>query len=232
MPTTPQNRDLLGTIDLIVRMVSVVLIPIVIVVIGNRYNTQQQKLEEIRSSNENTANRLTTLLKNFSSENPRERKLAVVIATYLAEKKQLPGELVSVLRDIAESDDNKDVSNAATLSLDAVARGGTTQAPEAKAILNSLPGRVYIQVPGNDRAGQANKIAALLSGLGYRVPETEIRQGCPSENQVRYFHAEDKDEAMNIQKNLAGTGLAARILFVPGFEKKVRNRQFEIWLAK
>jgi hypothetical protein len=201
-------------------------------VLGNIYSNQQKRIEEVRSANENTANRLTNLLKNFSSDNPRERKMAVVISTYLAERNQLPGELVSVLKDIAESDSNKDVSNAAIQSLDAVANAGSPQATEARTILKGLPGRVYIQVPGRDRMQAARQISALLTAQGYLVPGIETRPEMPARSQVRYFHREDSGEAATMQSLLAEHGTVTTILFVPGFEQKVRSRQFEIWLAK
>jgi hypothetical protein len=137
MPTEAK-RDALATTEVIVRMISLILIPILIWVLGAWYTNQQKQIEEHRIMAENAANRLTYLLKNLSSDNWRERKMAVVISKYLAEQNQLPAELVQVLAVIAETDSIKVVSDAAILSLNAVAKSNNLQAPVAKAVLDEL----------------------------------------------------------------------------------------------
>jgi hypothetical protein len=104
-------------------------------------------MEEHRIMAENTANRLTYLLKNLSSDNWRERKMAVVISKYLAEQNQLPAELVQVLAGIAETDSSREVSDAAVLSLNAVSKSNNEQAPVAKAVLDELKSNKKLRLP-------------------------------------------------------------------------------------
>jgi Tfp pilus assembly protein PilO len=146
MPTEAK-RDALATTEVIVRMISLILIPILIWVLGAWYNNQQKQMEEHRIMAENTANRLTYLLKNLSSDNWRERKMAVVISKYLAEQNQLPAELVQVLAGIAETDSSREVSDAAVLSLNAVSKSNNEQAPVAKAVLDELKSNKKLRLP-------------------------------------------------------------------------------------
>jgi hypothetical protein len=146
MPTEAK-RDALATTEVIVRMISLILIPILIWVLGAWYNNQQKQMEEHRIMAENTANRLTYLLKNLSSDNWRERKMAVIISKYLAEQNQLPAELVQVLAGIAETDSSREVSDAAVLSLNAVSKSNNEQAPVAKAVLDELKSNKKLRLP-------------------------------------------------------------------------------------
>jgi Tfp pilus assembly protein PilO len=141
------KRDALATTEVIVRMISLILIPILIWVLGAWYNNQQKQMEEHRIMAENTANRLTYLLKNLSSDNWRERKMAVIISKYLAEQNQLPAELVQVLAGIAETDSSREVSDAAVLSLNAVSKSNNEQAPVAKAVLDELKSNKKLRLP-------------------------------------------------------------------------------------
>ena len=225
------KRDTLATTEIVVRMVSMVLIPVLIWILGAWYNNQQKQLEERRITAENTANRLTYLMKNLSSDNPRERKMAVVISKYLAEQNQLPLELVQVLAVIAESDSNKEVSNAAVLSLDAVATGGKEQAKAARAILNELPVRIYIHIPDKSKTTVARQIQAVLTGQGFQVAGIEIIPGGVKNTQLRYFHENEKAQAGKIAGILQEQGHRITVSFIPGSENRVRARQFEIWIA-
>ncbi|MEI7898585.1 MAG: hypothetical protein WCJ26_16230 [bacterium] len=230
MNKTPAKRDTLTTVEVIVRMISLILIPVLIWILGAWYNNQQKQIEESRITAENTANRLTYLLKNLSSDNPRERKMAVVISKYLAEKNQLPLELVQVLAVIAESDSNRDVSDAAVLSLDAAAGNGKEQAQAARAILNELPARIYIQIPDKSKMNIARRIQAMLTGQGYQVPGIEILPVTVTSNQLRYFHEGEKPDAEKIAGFLREQGQSIGILFKTGYENRVRSRQYEIWI--
>jgi hypothetical protein len=225
------KRDTLATIEIVVRMVSLLLIPVLIWVLGAWYNNQQKQIEERRITAENTANRLTYLLKNLSSDNPRERKMAVVISKYLAEQDQLPLELVQVLAVIAETDSNKEVSNAAFISLNALASAGNEQAPAAKAILEDLPGRIYIHIPDQSRMNMARQMETLLAGRGYQVPGIEIIPQKVTSSQIRYFHENERSEAGKIKDFLGEQGYRINLSFIPGYETRVRSRQFEIWIA-
>ena len=231
MDEKPPKRDILATFEMFVRMISLLLIPILIWVLGAWFNNQQKQMEDSRITAENTANRLTYLLKNLSSENARERKMAVVISKYLAQQNQLPVELVQVLAIIAETDSNKEVSNAAFLSLDAVATAGKEQAPAVKALLKELPGRIYIHIPNKGLMNRAKQIEATLVGNGYQVPGIEVVSKILSKSQIRYFHVEDKAEAEKIMNLLLDQGNQLGVLSVAGYENKVRNRQFEIWIS-
>jgi hypothetical protein len=231
MDEKSNKRDTLATIEVVVRMISLLLIPVLMWILGTWYNTQQKQREESRIKAENTANHLYNLLKNLSSDKPRERKMAVVISTYLGRQGQVPLDLVTTLAGIAATDSNQEVSNAAGLSLKAVANSGKEQAPAAKAILNELPSRIYIHIPEKNQMNLARQITGILTGNGYQVPGIEIVSMVISNSQLRYFHENDKTEAEKIVSSLREKGHHVIISFVKGYENKVRPRQFEIWIS-
>lgn len=95
--------------------------------------------------------------------------------------------------------------------------------------------RIYIQV--NDRSTRMRMeelgLIDRLRRLGYQVFDFEIVEGI-KENQIRYFHQEDADLAELLQRQLAeiNPGLRMPFVFPRGYETRVPQGQFEIWIGR
>jgi hypothetical protein len=71
---------MLDKIESIAKILAAIVVPILLWWLGTSYNEKHQQLDEKRISAENSASRLTTLVKNLSSESLRERQIATKIA--------------------------------------------------------------------------------------------------------------------------------------------------------
>ena len=105
-------------------------------------------------------------------------------------------------------------------------------APAPKPKAPSTP-QIFVQFLSDGLRDQANAISDQLREGGYQVPGTEKVAVGPSNTELRYFRAKDKDTAAHISSALTDLHFSAKVVYVPGFESssKVKEGQFELWLA-
>lgn len=80
---------------------------------------------------------------------------------------------------------------------------------------------------------EAERIAKQLTdSTGFIAGIEHIATG-PSTTELRYFRSSELDDARAIEAALVSSGLTVNLKYVPGFEssKKIRPRQFELWIA-
>jgi hypothetical protein len=227
-----EARDTWSKIEILSKIVAALFLPIMLLIIAQIYTTRQKLADEARIAAENNAHRLTEILTHLSSDNDKERKLTVIIATYFAEHNQLPGELLPALSNIAANDPNQEVANAAQQSLTAAAETNKALAPAAKQFLKQLPGRVYIHIPTEEQRGLAEHIISLLKDTGLNTPgiqRVSVRQ-IPNQTELRYFYDEDAQEAQTIHDLLDKNSITTTVKQIPGYEGKASPKQFELWL--
>lgn len=111
-------------VDLLLKILSGVLIPVTIVVAGHLISRQQQKdsdssLQQQRESDQaqRNADRAANLLKSLSSDNIRERQLAVRVVDHLVKKNEFPAELGPVLISLSLTDPDPEVARVASETL-------------------------------------------------------------------------------------------------------------------
>ncbi|HEY0003970.1 MAG TPA: peptidoglycan-binding domain-containing protein [Pyrinomonadaceae bacterium] len=111
-------------LDLILKILTGVLIPLTIVIVGQLVTRQQQRdsdasLKQQRESDlaQRNADRAANLLKSLSSENVRERQLAVRVVAHLLSQNQFPAELGPALISVSLTDPDPEVARVASESL-------------------------------------------------------------------------------------------------------------------
>jgi murein L,D-transpeptidase YcbB/YkuD len=111
-------------VDLLLKILSGVLIPVTIVVAGHLISRQQQKdndasLQQQRESDlaQRNVDRAANLLKSLSSDNIRERQLAVRVVDHLVKENKFPAELGPVLIAVSLSDPDPEVARVASETL-------------------------------------------------------------------------------------------------------------------
>jgi len=100
--------------EIIGKVAAGLLIPVVILVAGNRLGVQQANAADAQRNSD----RVASLLGHLASENPRERILAIQALRYHRDTHDLPEEIVTALVTVAATD-NADVAAAATAALGA-----------------------------------------------------------------------------------------------------------------
>ena len=91
---------------------------------------------------------------------------------------------------------------------------------------------VYVHVRDARERDQVQAQRRALGAQGIRLMEVKVMSKGPSVADLRYFHDEDRDEALAVQKALRAVGVpVAKLSRMNGFEGSTRRRQYEAWLA-
>jgi hypothetical protein len=203
-------RDGWSKVEVVSKIISALFLPIVLLLLGYWFSTQQKELDNLRNQAENSASRLTTMLRHLSSENPKERELATKVTEFLGKKNQLPSELVPVLLEIANNDPSKDVSIKARQSLETIANENKVLAPTIREGLFPLSKLVYIQIANEKQHEKAKKIQSDLRQNGFSAPGIENVSGkaiIPPNMEVRYFNDKEKSQVEKIVDILKANGI-------------------------
>ena len=95
----------------------------------------------------------------------------------------------------------------------------------------ALPG-VFIHVYNKSVRQHMLALEPTLRERGMRLAGIKIIGTGPTQSDLRYFHAEEKNEAMKVQAALLSTGLPVnRLRWIPGYEARALPRQYEVWLS-
>jgi hypothetical protein len=243
------SRDKWAKAEIIIGAVAGILLPVMVGIVGGVYTYIQDKhndasLEQEHENEEvrRRADRATTLLKHFASDSPRERLLAIKVAEQLAKEKQLPGELVPVIVEIAKDDKSSDVSGAATeaaaktTEVTTVSSTGKTEVVQSTAqeSLAKLPPRVYIHVRNEDQRSKAEQLAARLQEAGFLVPGIQKVATGPNNSELRFFAGSEQADTDVLIKTLAELGLKVNPVDLSNRFKNstssIRPRHYELWI--
>jgi hypothetical protein len=114
----------------------------------------------------------------------------------------------------------------------AAASEKTAGASTPAAAAPSTPAVVYVHVRDARERDQVQAQRRALGAQGIRLMEVKVTSKGPSVADLRYFHDEDRDEALAVQKALLAAGVpVGRLSRMNGFEGSTRRRQYEAWLA-
>jgi len=242
-----------------------ILLPLVIALVGGifTYSQHQSDVNRLKQDKVESESRLAqqekneveklkadraiTLLKHLSSDNERERFLALKFCGHLISKEQFPLEMLEVLEQIRTDDKNPENQKAARDSLVkgaqttvktaqqniAIQRAAANVAPE---IINNLPARIYLQFQREMPRDQAEEIEKMLEAKGWNVPGIEAVNQVPSQNELRYFAGGNNTDAdvQNIVQILKGLNIEVKTVDLSKNypNSKTRPRHYEIWLSK
>jgi hypothetical protein len=203
------------------------LVPMSIFWVGQSYATQKEASDE----QQRRSDRATALLTHLASENPREKLLAISVASYLFERKLLPDELRPAMLALERTETNKEVIRELAKTNDEVAQAAPTAAVPPPAP-QTLRARVYFHVANDAQRAEAQKIREQLEGPDLVVPGIDSTpKSFPKTAELRYFDPREEQEARAISEHLAKLGLNAPARLV-GQAGRVRPRHFELWYAK
>lgn len=91
---------------------------------------------------------------------------------------------------------------------------------------------VFIHVYDKSVRQKMQALEPLLRQHGMRLAGIKIIGTGPTQSDLRYFHAQEKNEAMKVQAALLSAGLPVnRLRWVTGYETRATPRQYEVWLS-
>jgi hypothetical protein len=252
----PKGGEYLESALKILNTLGVLLIPVVLAFVGNRYNERQKDIDNNRANYD----RMIVVLDRLTSEKSRERQEGFMMLQYFTKDCSLIKISLSAML-AHQGDPDPDVKDAAFRLYDEArkdkrcaevrdfisnqaANSGNSRAIDlidhyAKNDPSSqnandvnglhLPKRVYIEFNDDDQKKKAQEIQQTLIDRGYLVPGIERVPWNGRQTQVRYFHGPEGNEAVE-------AGRLAKL--IPGAESKfiksyplAPKDQYELWLA-
>lgn len=91
---------------------------------------------------------------------------------------------------------------------------------------------VFIHVYNESGRRQMLQLEPRLRQHGMRLAGVKIVDTGPAQSDLRYFHASEKDEALQVQAALLAAGLPVhKLKSIGGYESRALARQYEIWLS-
>ena len=229
------NKDRWEKIQILGKLIAGILIPAAILVASLVIAKNETHITELN----NEARRLTSLVGPLSSENPKERLIAVEIADHLAKKGQLPIELTPTLLRIARTDLNSEVALAATTAAISLAEASPDVADTVKDQFATIPPRVYFHIQEESDRANANeieqKLEEHLQQLSLVVPGIELMRAGPGSTELRFFRSNEREEAEQISDALKSIGVNVRLVDLSAMNLSttdIRPRHYELWFVK
>ena len=91
---------------------------------------------------------------------------------------------------------------------------------------------VFIHVYSESGRQQMLQLEPRLRQYGMRLAGVKIVDRGPAQSDLRYFHASEKTEALQVQAALLATGLPVhKLKSIGGYESRALTRQYEVWLS-
>jgi hypothetical protein len=132
-----QPRDRWDKMDVLAKITGAVLIPIILLVIGNWHTTEIRRIEHARAEQleeiedaRRALDRAAIILRHLASENARERELAMHFVEYLNSHNQFPNELYPILISALADEDEAVQHSARTVLTDVLERNPAFAADE------------------------------------------------------------------------------------------------------
>lgn len=115
---------------------------------------------------------------------------------------------------------------------DAIAASKPAATSPAAMPAQAAPAVVYVHVRDAREREQIEAQRRALGAQNIRLMDVKIMSKGPSIADLRYFHDEDREEALAVQKALMAAGVpVARLSRMNGFESSTRRRHYEAWLS-
>ena len=212
--------------DSIFRMLSIVLVPLTVAGMGWYWTRWQQNVNDLKS-----------MIDLVTDKSPEKQKYGIAMFEYLAKNGKVPVEFLSAQIDYATSAENQELLPMLEVAIQNAAKENPEVAEAYRVALLRRPARVFIHVPDD---GTYKCLVTLRDSFkdtdkaAIRFPAVRKFAGYADSNQeLRMFHAEDKDRAKQISSLFGTLGLELAIKDLSATEWANTNatNSFELWFS-
>lgn len=237
------DKDVWDKLEIIVAAIGGILVPLAIGLAGYFISEADKENARLVSASDRETARLTwqaeqmtDLISHLSSENAKERQIAVEISIFLAKSKQLPEGFITTLTWIANNSSNSNAAASAGLVAQVVSTQDQVSRVVVENAFSGVPARVYFHVASEKQMDSARQVELKLeqSMENLVVPGIELKEG-PKKTELRYFSPSEKSEAEKIASNLQSQGLPVALKDLSGIYGQsggIRPRHYELWYGK
>lgn len=212
--------------DGIFRLLSIVLVPLVVAGMGWYWTRWQQNVNDLKS-----------MIDLVTDKSPEKQKYGIAMFEYLAKNGKVPVEFLAAQIDYATSAENHELLPMLEVAIRSAAEVNPEVASAYQIALQRRPSRVFIHVPTDAIYGCLVTLRdSLKDGDKAQIIFPAVRkfQGYAQSNQeLRFFHAEDKSRADQIAGLFGTLGLDLEVkdLSTSPWARTNASNSYELWFS-
>lgn len=212
--------------DMLFKMMSIVLVPLTVAGMGWYWTKWQQSVNDLKS-----------MIDLVTDKSPEKQKYGIAMFEYLAKNGKVPVEFLAAQLDYATSAENHELLPMLEVAIQSAAKENPDVAKAYEVAAHRRPSRVFIHVPNDaiekclvtlrDSFKDGDKQAIMF-------PAVRKYEGYAGSNQeIRFFHASDKERAVRIAGIFSQLGLEFSLKDLSETEWAGANapNSYELWFS-
>jgi len=230
-----EKKDNWTKIEIVGKIIGAILIPVIILFVGNVYNNQQKMANDYHRDFQNSIE----LIKLCNNDNKGLKLAGFDYAIYLQKQGYLDTNLVSILSQSQADESDAETAKQTAAKLEKLKLGSTEVNNIIEKLDEDLAARVFFHINSEKQRNKARQIETYLEddrgkfNKGIIVPGIELRDYDLSFSELRYFKASEKAEALNIKSVFDSIGVQIIVKDLSSRYKnaKLRPRHYEVWFG-
>ncbi|OUS01064.1 hypothetical protein A9Q86_09985 [Flavobacteriales bacterium 33_180_T64] len=229
-----KNRDFWSKFEVISRIIGVILIPLTIFLVGQKFNNEKEQANKHQRDFQNTVE----LLKLCNNENKDLRIAGFNYAEYLQKKSLLDDGLIHILSSVQAEEKNSETAIKTGEILEQI-KSNSKNNDELKDLDVKLFSRVYFHINNENQRANAGKLKSIIESnenefkKGISIPGIEFKEYGFMKSQFRVFKPEEVNLANKIVNIIKESGIPIELIDLSNRyqNSNIRPRHFEIWLG-
>lgn len=210
--------------DALFKLMSIVLVPMTVAGMGWYWTRWQQNVNDLKS-----------MIDLVTDKSPEKQKYGIAMFEYLAKNGKVPVEFLSAQIDYATTAENSELLPMLEVAIQNAAKENSDVEAAYRIALQRRPARVFIHVPNDEtynclvRLREAFKDADKAA---VRFPAVRKFEGYATSNQeLRFFHAEDEKRAGEIATLFGTLGLQLNVKDISktSWARTNAPNSYELW---
>jgi hypothetical protein len=205
---------------------AVVLVPLSIAGMGWYWTRWQQNVNDLKS-----------MIDLVTDKSPEKQKYGIAMFEYLAKNDKVPVEFLAAQIDYVTSAENAELLPMLEVAIMSASKENPRLAEAYRAARSRRPARVFIHVPNEEIYACIVRLRDSFKGddkVAVRFPAVRKFAGVADSNQeIRFFHSEDRARAEQIAGLFATLGLELTAQDLSGTQWAQNNsaNSYELWFS-
>ena len=207
-------------------MLTIALVPLTVAGMGWYWTSWQQDVSDLKS-----------MIDLMTDKSPEKQKYGIAMFEYLARKGKVPVEFLTAQIDYAKTAENRELLPMLEVAILNAAKENPKLAQAYRLALERRPARVFIHVPNEEIYDCLLRLRDGFKDLDRATidfPAPRKFEGyATSTQELRFFHAEDKERAQRIVGLFGTLGLHVPVKDLSTSEWAATNRpnSYELWFS-
>jgi hypothetical protein len=212
--------------DAFFKMLSIVLVPLTVAGMGWYWTRWQQNVNDLKS-----------MIDLVTDKSPEKQKYGIAMFEYLAKMDKVPVEFIAAQIDYVTSAENPELLPMLEVAIMNASKENPALADAYRVALDRRPSRVFVHVPSEQIYACIVKLRDSFKDgdkAAIRFPAVRKFAGFANSNQeIRFFHAEDQARAEQIAGLFATLGLELAVKDLSGSQWAAGNapNSYELWFS-